>query len=456
MKYLVLLMSFGLMSCGVGLEDSSGPNVDREIKNDKLRAEYDGVRGTYDGFIRLTGSSRRFPVKLFIWTGEIQEAPSPGDLKPGVRVVLRGRLMQQNFIGDSDNLIMTGQFDALTGRVRLDPDAEVSKTSTGCRLGGQDPITVSAIAGNGSLSGTILRNGQEWASLEDTHRTSTEVNSGSVLSEEQEYQRLLQTYAPVVGMYEGKLNRNVCNANRAEDFEAWLYVERVPEGTGLNNIACFIPRLSLRALRNYSGEYADVTYRSINRFNPDKLLPQFISSTDKYNTKVDLDVVNGKLVGQISTTGRWGTFEVRRVADQVVAPEDEGLLLRERRERTYRQFTGLFRGTNKAYSGPNWPVKLQLYIDEKEDAGVRVPVLMALYTRPDFSDETIGQRLMEVDVSIDGCKPVLAMKSDARPGNGNIPGVGLMRYDATWTNGTLEGELVDHRGPQGVLTVKKR
>lgn len=455
--FKILCFTALLGGCGVGLEDSSGPNVDREIKNDKLRGEYEAVRGTYDGFIRLGGSPRRFPVKLFLWTGEVQEAPLPGDLKPGIRVVLRGRLMQQEYIGDSDNLIMTGQYDALTGRLRLDPDEEISKTSTGCRLGGQDPITVAGSFDGATVSGSILRNGQEWAVLENVKRTSTDVSSGAALSEDQEYTRLLKTYSPVTGMYRGKLSRQVCSANRLENYESWLYIERVPEGTGLNNIACFIPRLSLRTLRYYSGELADVTYRSINRFNPDRFLPQFISSTSKYNSKVDLDLANNHLTGLISTSGRWGTFDVERISDQVIAPEDEGLLFRERRERTYAQFVGQYRGKNDAIDGPDWPVKLQVYVDEKTDNGIVTPILMALYQRPDFADETIGQRLMEVDVSIDGCKPVLAMKADERPGNGSgIPGVGMMRYNATYTDGTLEGELVDHRGPQGYLTVKKR
>lgn len=460
MKRILSLLTLALMAngCGVGLEDSSGRNVDREIKNDKLRGEYEAVRGTYDGTIRLGNGPKRFPVKLFLWTGEVQEAPLPGDLKPGIRVVLRGRLMQQNLIGDSDNLIMTGQYDALTGRLRLDPDLEISKTSTGCRLGGQDPITIAGSFGGTAVTGSILRNGQEWAVLDDMKRTSTESGTGAALSEEQEYQRLQTTYAPVIGMYNGQLSRQVCGGTRRENYETWLYIERVAEGTGLNNAACYIPRLSLRTLRHFDGELADITYRSINRFNPERLLPQFVSADSKFNSKVDLDYNSNKLTGLIATTGRWGSFEATRKSDQVVAPEDETLLLRERRERTYAQFTGQYRGNNKAYDGPDWPVKLQLYVDEKNINGVRQPVLMGLYRRPDFSDETIGERLMDVDVSIDGCKPVLAMKSDARSGGNGIPGVGLMRFNATFTGATstLSGELVDHRGPQGVLTVKKR
>ncbi len=456
MRYLVYGLFLAIVGCGVGLEDSSGPNVDRQIKNDKLRAEYESVRGTYLGFIRLSGSSRRFPVNLFVWTGEVQEAPLPGDLKPGLRVVLRGRLMQQDFIGDSDNLIMTGQFDALTGRIRLDPDEAISKTSTGCRLGGQDPITISASVVESSIQGTILRNGQEWATLEETKRVSTEVNSGAVLSEDQEYQRLITTYKTVTGMYKGSLYRRTCNTNREEAFETWLYIERVPEGTGLNNIACFIPRLSLRTFRHFEGELSDIVYRSINRFNPDRFIPQFVTSSNKYSAKADLDLVDGKLVGQISTTGSWGTFSVELQSEQVVAPDDETLLLRERRQRTFDLFTGLYRGKNDALEGADWPVKLQLYVDERNLAGLRLPVLMGLYTRLDTSDETIGQRLMDVDVSIDGCKPVLSMKSEANNGGGRIPGVGLMRYNATVTGNELKGELVDHRGPQGTLTVKKR
>lgn len=451
--FAVLLFVFSLVGCGVGLEDSSGPNVDREIKNDKLRAEYDSVRGTYDGFIRLSDSNKRFPVKFYMWTAEVQEAPLPGDLKPGVRVVLRGRLIQQDFIGDSDNLIMTGQYDSVTGRLRLDPDLEVSKTSTGCRLGGQDPITVSANFNGSSVNGSILRNGQEWATLENARRISTDISSGSVLSEEQDYRRMEDTYRPVLGTFQGELMRQVCGTARKENFQLWLYIERVSDNksAGNANATCYVPRLTLRTLRYYAGELADQSYRSLNRFDPERFLPQFNSNLATLN----LDYNDGHLTGEIFTSGRWGAFNLVKTSEQVTAPEDESLLFRERLERTYQQFTGLYTGTNKAYSGPNWPVKLQLYTDEKNIEGVRTPILYALYTRPDVVDEIIGRRLMEVAVSIDGCKPLLAMKSEPW-GGGGIPGVGLMRFSASYDNGSLEGELVDHRGPQGILSVKKR
>lgn len=459
MKRILLLAftSVFLVSCGVGLEDSSGPDVDRELKNQKLRAEYESVRGKYSGCIRLSQGEKCFPVSMYLWTGEVQEAPRPGDLKPGIRVVLRGRMMQTQFIGDSDNLIMTGQFDALTGRILLDPDVEISKTSTGCRLGGQDPITISANIAGDTVGGSILRNGQEWARLENMTRESRDVSTGSVLSEEQEYRRLQQIYEPVVGTYSGDLNRNVCGKVRAEDdFKLLIYIERVAEsgaGSGSGG-TCYVPRLTVRTMRNYTGELADRTYVSITRFDPEFFLPQF--STE--GAKLTLDFVKGILKGEISTSGRWGSFELTRETKEVQAPEDETQLLRERLTRTYELYTGEYRGTTEAYAGDDWPVRLQVYLDEAEnDQGIRVPVLMGLYTRPDLSDQTIGRRLMTATVSRDGCKPTLAMKADPIPG-GRIPGVGLMRYTAEYFDDTksMEGELVDHRGPQGILKVKKR
>lgn len=447
-KFSVLAV---LAGCGVGIEDSAGPDVDREIKNDKLRGEYESLRGTYEGFIRLGQAKRRFPVRLYLWTGEVQEAPLPGDLKPGIRVVLRGRLMQSQFIGDSDNLIMTGQFDGLTGRLRLDPDLKLSETPSGCRLGGQDPITITGTFSAGKLAGTVLRNGQEWATLEDMTLLTRDVSTGSILSEEQEYKRLQETYEPVTGMYEGDLLRNVCGTTRKEKFSLWLYIERIQEGSS-NGTPCHVPRLMVRTLRQYAGELADVQYRSINRFDPDSFLPQFTSA----GSTIDLNMVNGILKGEISTSGYWGSVSLKRMSKEVVAPDDETLLHRERLERTYSMFTGIYTGTNKAYQGADWPVRLHMFIDEKNINGVSTPVLIGLYRRPDFTDETIGERRMEVSVSIDGCEPVLTMKSDATGVGGRVPNAGLMRYSAVYRNGTMEGELIDHRGPQGYLKVKRQ
>ncbi len=437
--------------CGIGLEDSAGPDAARELKNEKLREEYNAIRGTYTGDMQLIQGKQNFPIRLYLWTGEIQESPLPGDLKPGIRVVLRARLMQAQFIGDSDNLILTGQYDVVTGRLRLDPDMEISRTPTGCRLGGQDPITISGFTTDGKIGGKVLRNGQEWATFSLLQRISTDVSLGSALSEEQEYQRLQQTYAPVTGIYEGSLSRRVCGTiERKEEFSLWLYIERIQEGTGGNGAPCFVPRLALRTLRHFEGELSDITYRSISRFDPGSFLPQFTSA----KSKLTLDFKNSHLLGEIFTSGRWGSFDVARKNTQVRAPEDETLLARERLERTFSLFTGVYTGQVKAYSKKDWPVRLQVYVDETTLNGSRVPTLLALYKRPDFSDDTIGARLMQVTVAMDGCRPMLYMKSEPT-GGGTIPGVGLMRFASEFVNGELSGELVDHRGPQGIMNLRR-
>ncbi|NJL24137.1 MAG: hypothetical protein HC902_02465 [Calothrix sp. SM1_5_4] len=165
------------------------------------------------------------------------------------------------------------------------------------------------------------------------------------------------------------------------------------------------------------------------------------------------------LNGMISTTGRWGVFSARRFSEEIVAPEDESVLLRERLERTFALFTGEYTGKVAAYRSSGWNVRLNLYMDEGTDStGVRRPYLKALYQNTSLSDPTIGSRLMDVSVNMDGCRPLLAMKSDPTPGNpgGGIPGVGLMRFTTEYANGQLNGEIVDHRGPQGVLTATKK
>jgi hypothetical protein len=461
MLFLCLLVLSGtLVSCGVGLEDSSTGDTARQIKNGKLREEYDSVKGTYEGFIRLNGSARRFPVKVYLFWGEVQEQPLPGDLKPGIRVVLRGRLMQSQFVGDSDNLILSGQFDSITGRLTLDPDENISKTSTGCRLGGQDPISLNGQVNGDTLSALVLRNGQEWAQLEDMTRVSRDISTGAVLSEEQEYRRLQQIYAPVAGMYRGELERPSCdNKTRKEGFELWLYIERVQEGVGLNGAPCFVPRLVARSLRYYSGSFADVSYRSINRFDPESFLPQFQSIATGVEMNLFPGTKSDSLQGELSTTGQWGSFEVKRFSTEVQAPESETTLLRQRLLRTYSLFTGFYAGQVKPYEkgAKNWPVDLNLYTDEAVFDGALLPVLMARYRRLDNNDpDSIGSRLMSVSLIFDGCKPTLSMKSESSGGGpGKPPGVGLMRFTADFINNSMSGELVDHRGPQGVMTITK-
>ncbi|NJL24136.1 MAG: hypothetical protein HC902_02460 [Calothrix sp. SM1_5_4] len=260
---------FALSGCGVGLEDSSDADTARSIKNDKLRGEYEAIKGTYEGFIRIRGVERLFPVRFFLFWGEVQEQPFPGDLRPGLRVVLRGRLMQTEFIGDSDNLILTGQFDGATGRLNLDPDSEF-KTSSAAGWWSRTRLTIAGSIRGEAVNAAVLRNGQEWARFENVRRVNREVATGSVLSEDEEFRRLQQVYSPVAGMYRGSLSRNVCGGDvrREDDFQLWIYVDRHSEGGGASGGSCYIPRLVARTLRSVAGELADVRYRSISRFDP--------------------------------------------------------------------------------------------------------------------------------------------------------------------------------------------
>lgn len=456
---LAALVLLTVLGCGVGLEDS-GSDSARNEKNQKLQDEYEAIKGTYEGNIRITGVAKPFPVKFYLFWGEVHEAPLPGDLKPGIRVVLRGRLMQSEFVGDSDNLILKGLYDSETGRISLLPDVEASRTSTGCRLGGVDPLTISGYLSGETLTGSVLRNDQEWAKFENVRRTSRDVSSGAILSEEEEYRRLEDIYRPVTGMYRGSLQRQVCsNKTRDEEIELWMYIDRLQEGTGLNGAPCFVPRLTARMLRTYSGSHDDIMFRSIPRFDPRSLIPQFMSSYSKMN--LDYDGKSVQLSGPITTTGTWGTVNVTRYRDTVTAPQSEVALKRERLMRTFSLFTAVYKGKVNPFdkSKKAWPVDLNLYTDETVDAnGVVIPNLKALYRRLDFSDPTIGARLMDVQVVMDGCNPVLTMKSEP-DGNGKIPGVGLMRFSSEYlmVNGKpqMQGELVDHRGPQGTMTVTK-
>src|SRR5690606_7308771 len=139
--------------------------------------------GTYSGQLKLSAVNKSLPVTFYLFLGEVQEAPLPGDLRPGIRVVLRGRMIQASTMGDSDNLILTGQFDGVTGALRLDPDPAMSTTASGCRLGGQDPISVTGHVNGENLTATVLRNGQNWGVI-NVRRVSRDSTTGATLSEE--------------------------------------------------------------------------------------------------------------------------------------------------------------------------------------------------------------------------------------------------------------------------------
>lgn len=491
MKNLITLSSmalaFALTGCGVGFDDSSGPNQKRVEENQKLTEEYGAIQGVYEGtYVPSNQTSERVAkVNVFIYTTQIQESVDPNTLKPTLRVVLRGRMVQTDFVGTSDNVILEGQYESTTGRMRLDPNFKESTTTRGCKLGNDNPISLEGPVGGNVMQLTVERQGQIAGTVQARRIIGADVSKAGIIDEDQEFQRLSRIYAPIIGTYNGNLHRNVCGEDRYEKLTTMVYIDRKQEGTSSSGEICYIPKLMIRNTREFAGELGDVKYAANNGYDPYNASAQFqsvsvtaaqapgaagvptVATPTLQATASQLNLrptANGGLSGSIFTSGAWGDFVVTRTSSRVAAPDDATLVV-DQLNRTYAQFTGRYRGVVVPPAGTGvaqWNAQLDVLVQmRRSTAGTNlVPVMHAIYTRPDFSDTSIGRRDMDATVLIDGCKPQILFRSEADPTIGNrVPGSGRMDFvaDVIRSNGktVLRGDLSDHRGYQGVMTVTK-
>lgn len=320
LKISLLALSLStIASCGVGIDDNKGPNEKRVIENQKLVEEYKSVEGIYDGTYNLASENRPVKAKLYLFISQVQEQPDNQNLKPGLRVVLKGRLMQTEVLGDSDNVILEGQYESTTGMLRLDPNSNQSVTARGCRLGGSKSISIEGSVAGDNISAQVESNGQNIGQLKLSRQLSTQENQATVVDEDQEFQRLQKLYKNMLGTFSGQLKREGCEKTKSEKLMAWVYVDRVADGTGNGGQTCYVPKLSIRTSREVQGELADVLYVAPSGFDPQSISPQFQSRVvnaangSTFLTQALIRTpADGKITGTISTTGVWGTFDLKK------------------------------------------------------------------------------------------------------------------------------------------------
>lgn len=466
MSALVLLLS----ACGAGIDDNSGPNEKRVLENQKLTDEYTPIQGVYDGTYTIASEGRQQNVKLYLFLSQVQEQTDNQNLKPGLRVVLKGRLMQTDVVGDSDNVILEGQYESTTGQLRLDTNSTQSLTARGCRLGGNKAISVEGTVHGDTVTANIENNGQTVGQIVVKKNLNAQSFQAGIVDEDQEFQRLQNLYKDMIGSFTGTLRREGCSSARTEKLTAWVYLDRVAEGTGNGGQTCYVPKLTIRTSREYDGDLADMLYVSNGGFDPQSYSPQFqtrtlvTSSANNSYAQLQLRTKDQKnLTGVISTTGTWGTFSLKKTATLVKAPADEYTMKKERITRTLARFVGNYTGQVVPAAGSEfgtWPVNFQVRMQNEAAAnGEFLPVLHGLYTRPDFSDSSIGRKDMKAMVSVDSCQTQVLFRSDATYNNGAVTGIGKMDFPAVVTSSkgrmVLKGDLSDHRGYLGVMTVIK-
>ncbi|MGE0631310.1 MAG: hypothetical protein AB7O96_02805 [Pseudobdellovibrionaceae bacterium] len=478
---LASLLTFGFLGCGVGLDDQKGPNPELAQQNQALMQSYKSIEGVYSVSVENKGSGlSAFPANLVLYADTIKEEGIDDDGQPKARVVLRGRLVRSDIVGESDNLVLIGTYNRMSGDLDLKPDNTQKRIS--CDAGARVYIEVKGRVSGRSFQGQITREGRTWA-FATGNLESRDVVAQAQKDEQEDFNRIREMYLPVVGTYEGTLSQqNSAGSIVTEDVKFLVFVVEVqqkdPTDTGE---ICFRPQLYSRFMRMQKGENDDVR-STYNRFYPEK--KELLAVSEGF--MIDAKVAEKSLVGPVYSKGTfWGQLTLFKKSPEANLPaEGDEQLERERRLRTFREVIGEYRGKAFPDSGSTpYPIGLKVYIVEEQQIEVGngegdgkdkdkadisrgskqpifLPALRARYRRLDFM-EGIGERFLQVRYYTEAGAKKLFMFT--RQGGGSEMGVGMLSFSGEFKKDIsgdfkkdkITGEASDQKGPLGRVDLSR-
>ncbi len=283
-------------------------------------------------------------------------------------------------------------------------------------------------------------------------------------------ENLLQSYSSILGSYAGPMKvQKVSQGNDNTEvmksvsipLELGVYTEDVPSGKDADGKTKLIPNLKVR-------------YRQKDAAREDQILEgRFINETGELNAAtangsvtvraiLKADTLTGEV---IKNGGRMGVFSLTLKSRDVVAPySDAASDLYDRQAAQYKAIAGLYNGvvTPPAATGTvaPFPVQIQMSFVPVTDTktGLLIAKMKASYKRPDFTDPSMSERLLDVIYRLDTDPAQLIMNSDG--GNSQIPNAYFMsingNMERTSEGLTFTGEFYDRRGFVGVLKMTKQ
>lgn len=184
-----------MSACSGG--SSSSDEIQQQQARDSKALEdlYSGVQGTWSGTVTNAATGlASFEGELKLYVYYIQDG-SNADGTPRLRPTLRGRFQPNDFVTETDVMMLVGTYDR-SGRIVM--TAQTGQ-DTSLRL-----LSVRGTVANGKMSAELGREGGTWGTFVGV-RTST-TSSAPTAGEQTEYrERYLRIYGPVEGRYQGRM-----------------------------------------------------------------------------------------------------------------------------------------------------------------------------------------------------------------------------------------------------------
>ncbi|MDX9730621.1 MAG: hypothetical protein RBT63_02515 [Bdellovibrionales bacterium] len=200
--------------------DASAPaGGEAEHSRERLLKLYRSLEGRWVGTVsNATSGLRSFEAELILYIYYIEDGMNP-DGTPKLRPTLRGRFRPTEFVTETDDMILVGDYDH-SGHLVL-----TARTSAG---DSSKLLSIRGFLNQGKLSVEVVRQGGVWGRF-DASRVSADASAPAGGEITNTRDRLLKLYRPLEGRYVGVLRATDGNDYRVA---ISLVVMEQPVATG--------------------------------------------------------------------------------------------------------------------------------------------------------------------------------------------------------------------------------
>ena len=442
------VLFFNLGACmPIGTDDDS-TQAQWQRNEEKLKALYANVVGTYSGAVAIAGREKGLQASFILYTVKVDDGTDVNNV-PKSHTELRAQLRFDQ-VGEYDDHTFKVDYKEHTGEVFLTQisgaASQVGGAVATCPVGPKDPaLQIRGYVIDGRFHGDLISNGKIGSF--QMLRKSADIE----VPLRDQAQRLMRAFERISGTYDGAVG----TADAPLAARIVFRVEQVSAGPGLS-----CPELA--AYFRYTsaiGELNDSAFKVTYRESTGEVLLSYRGNAsagacavgpNDNELKIEGFLRDSRLKGSMSgATGDFGPLSFEKVSENIEIENDQA----ERLTQVYKKIVGTYSGRFN-YGTGSFPVKIVVNILFKHmNSFVTCPVLTAQYFRPDMTiDPSIGMILLSADYYPRTDR--LVLKTDAQMPTTGRPGSKDLHIDAILNASGFSGQMT-WWNRSGTLKVKR-
>mgnify|MGYP001146356899 CR=1 FL=1 len=435
-KFFVSLLWLSLLSLSacmpIGADDDS-TQAQWQKNEEKLKALYANVVGTYMGQVEVSGRANALSASFIFYTVKVDDGIDANNV-PKTHTELRAQLRFDQ-VGEYDDHVFKVDYKEHTGEFYMTQIAQAA--GAGCQVGPRDTaLQVRGHLIDGNLRGDLISTGKV-GSLQMVRKSAQ-----TEIPPRDQAQRLMRAFARISGTYDGAVG----SPDSPLAARVVLRVEQYSAGPGLN-----CPELvGYFRYKNAIGELDDSSFKVTYRESTGEILFNYkgsaaagvcpVGPTDR-ELKIEGFLNDSRLWGTMTgATSDFGPVVLAKVSENTEIENDQT----ERLVQAYSKIVGTYGGRFTAYTGDSkggFPVKIVVNLISKTvNSFVTCPALSAQYYRPDMTvDPSIGMLLLAVDYYPRANR--LVFKTDPQMPTSGLPGSKNLHIDANLSAFGFSGRM---------------